>query len=151
MIARFVARLQQAVRDPGLRGALVSISVRIAAAFVGLGLQILLARLMALEDYGDTCVFQTMAEAARNARWLYDGRPLDLDIEEEEYVTAFLNRLERIELDAVAAGDEDAIALANQALKHLHMPDDIVIANQIRMAREAWDARQSEDDAQAGA
>lgn len=52
MIARFVARLQQAVRDPGMRGALVSISVRIAAAFVGLGLQILLARLMALEDYG---------------------------------------------------------------------------------------------------
>ncbi|MFN7092939.1 MAG: lipopolysaccharide biosynthesis protein [Allorhizobium sp.] len=52
MIARSVARLQQAVRDPGLRGALVSISVRIAAAFVGLGLQILLARLMALEDYG---------------------------------------------------------------------------------------------------
>ena len=40
------------MRDPGLRGALVSISVRIAAAFVGLGLQILLARLMALEDYG---------------------------------------------------------------------------------------------------
>ncbi|SIQ45491.1 Membrane protein involved in the export of O-antigen and teichoic acid [Rhizobium sp. RU33A] len=52
MIARSVARLQQALRDPGLRGALVSISVRIAAAFVGLGLQILLARLMALEDYG---------------------------------------------------------------------------------------------------
>ena len=52
MIARSVARLQQAVRDPGLRGALVSISVRIAAAFVGLALQILLARLMALEDYG---------------------------------------------------------------------------------------------------
>lgn len=52
MIARSVARLRQALRDPGLRGALVSISVRIAAAFVGLGLQILLARLMALEDYG---------------------------------------------------------------------------------------------------
>lgn len=52
MIARLRQKAVQAVRDPGLRGALVSITVRIAAAFVGLGLQILLARLMALEDYG---------------------------------------------------------------------------------------------------
>lgn len=52
MIARVRRRALDLFRDPGLRGALVSISVRIAAAFVGLGLQILLARLMALEDYG---------------------------------------------------------------------------------------------------
>jgi O-antigen/teichoic acid export membrane protein len=52
MIARLRQKAVHAVRDPGLRGALVSITVRIAAAFVGLGLQILLARLMALEDYG---------------------------------------------------------------------------------------------------
>lgn len=52
MIARALRKARQAISDPGLRGALVSISVRIAAAFVGLGLQILLARLMALEDYG---------------------------------------------------------------------------------------------------
>jgi O-antigen/teichoic acid export membrane protein len=52
MIAGFWRRAHDLLRDPGLRAALVSISVRIAAAFVGLGLQILLARLMALEDYG---------------------------------------------------------------------------------------------------
>jgi O-antigen/teichoic acid export membrane protein len=52
MIATIRRRARDLLRDPGLRGALVGISVRIAAAFVGLGLQILLARLMALEDYG---------------------------------------------------------------------------------------------------
>ncbi|NBB50892.1 hypothetical protein GVN24_21660 [Rhizobium sp. CRIBSB] len=52
MIARLRRKLAGVLGDPGLRGALVSISVRIAAAFVGLGLQILLARLMALQDYG---------------------------------------------------------------------------------------------------
>lgn len=52
MIATIRRRARDLLGDPGLRGALVGISVRIAAAFVGLGLQILLARLMALEDYG---------------------------------------------------------------------------------------------------
>lgn len=52
MIATVRRRARDLLDDPGLRGALVGISVRIAAAFVGLGLQILLARLMALEDYG---------------------------------------------------------------------------------------------------
>jgi O-antigen/teichoic acid export membrane protein len=52
MIGTLRRRLVDMLADPGLRGALTSISVRIAAAFVGLGLQILLARLMALEDYG---------------------------------------------------------------------------------------------------
>lgn len=52
MIGRILRKAREALGDPGLRGALVSISVRIAAAFVGLGLQILLARLMALQDYG---------------------------------------------------------------------------------------------------
>ena len=52
MIATLLRRARDLLRDPGLRGALVGISVRIAAAFVGLGLQILLARLMALEEYG---------------------------------------------------------------------------------------------------
>jgi O-antigen/teichoic acid export membrane protein len=52
MIATVSRRARDLLRDPGLRGALLGISVRIAAAFVGLGLQILLARLMALEDYG---------------------------------------------------------------------------------------------------
>ncbi|MFY8100615.1 MAG: lipopolysaccharide biosynthesis protein, partial [Allorhizobium sp.] len=52
MIAGALRKAQHAIRDPGLRGALTGISVRIAAAFVGLGLQILLARFMALGDYG---------------------------------------------------------------------------------------------------
>ncbi len=52
MIGRILRKAREALGDPGLRGALVSISVRIAAAFVGLALQILLARLMALQDYG---------------------------------------------------------------------------------------------------
>ncbi|MCC8934602.1 oligosaccharide flippase family protein [Rhizobium sp. 'Codium 1'] len=52
MIGKLRRKALDLVGDPGLRGALVSISVRIAAAFVGLALQILLARLMALEDYG---------------------------------------------------------------------------------------------------
>ena len=52
MIGKLRRKALDLVADPGLRGALVSISVRIAAAFVGLALQILLARLMALEDYG---------------------------------------------------------------------------------------------------
>ncbi|PLK69698.1 hypothetical protein C0V73_19600 [Rhizobium sp. TH135] len=52
MIGKLRRKALDLLSDPGLRGALVSISVRIAAAFVGLGLQILLARLMALEDYG---------------------------------------------------------------------------------------------------
>ncbi|MDH4441892.1 MAG: oligosaccharide flippase family protein [Rhizobium sp.] len=52
MIATLRRKARDVLLDPGLRGALTSISVRIAAAFVGLGLQILLARLMALEDYG---------------------------------------------------------------------------------------------------
>lgn len=52
MIAKFRRKAFDLAGDAALRGALVSISVRIAAAFVGLGLQILLARLMALEDYG---------------------------------------------------------------------------------------------------
>jgi O-antigen/teichoic acid export membrane protein len=52
MIATVRRRARDLLRDPGLRGALLGISVRIAAAFVGLGLQILLARLMALKDYG---------------------------------------------------------------------------------------------------
>lgn len=52
MIARLRRKALDLASDAALRGALVSISVRIAAAFVGLGLQILLARLMALEDYG---------------------------------------------------------------------------------------------------
>lgn len=52
LIGRILRKAREALGDPGLRGALVSISVRIAAAFVGLGLQILLARLMALQDYG---------------------------------------------------------------------------------------------------
>jgi len=52
VIGQILRKAREALGDPGLRGALVSISVRIAAAFVGLGLQILLARLMALEDYG---------------------------------------------------------------------------------------------------
>jgi len=52
VIAGALRKAQHAIRDPGLRGALTGISVRIAAAFVGLGLQILLARFMALGDYG---------------------------------------------------------------------------------------------------
>lgn len=52
MIGKLHRKVLDLIGDPGLRGALTSISVRIAAAFVGLGLQILLARLMALEDYG---------------------------------------------------------------------------------------------------
>jgi O-antigen/teichoic acid export membrane protein len=52
MMGKLRRKALDLLSDPGLRGALVSISVRIAAAFVGLGLQILLARLMALEDYG---------------------------------------------------------------------------------------------------
>jgi O-antigen/teichoic acid export membrane protein len=52
MIGKLRRKALDLLGDPGLRGALVSISVRIAAAFVGLGLQILLARLMALKDYG---------------------------------------------------------------------------------------------------
>lgn len=52
MINKLRRKFLNVIGDPGLRGALTSISVRIAAAFVGLGLQILLARLMALEDYG---------------------------------------------------------------------------------------------------
>lgn len=52
MIGKLRRKALDLLSDPGLRGVLVSISVRIAAAFVGLGLQILLARLMALEDYG---------------------------------------------------------------------------------------------------
>ena len=52
MIARYRHRVLRLASDPGLRSALTSISIRIAAALVGLGLQILLARLMALEDYG---------------------------------------------------------------------------------------------------
>ncbi len=52
MIGKLHRKILDLIGDPGLRGALTSISVRIAAAFVGLGLQILLARLMALEDYG---------------------------------------------------------------------------------------------------
>ena len=52
MIAKIRRKALDLVGDPGLRGALVSITVRIAAAFVGLGLQILLARLMALAAVG---------------------------------------------------------------------------------------------------
>jgi O-antigen/teichoic acid export membrane protein len=52
MIANLLRKAGNVIRDPGLHGALVSICVRIAAAFVGLGLQVLLARLMALQDYG---------------------------------------------------------------------------------------------------
>jgi O-antigen/teichoic acid export membrane protein len=52
MMAALRLRAANALRDPGLRGVLTSISVRIAAAFVGLGLQILLARAMDLRDYG---------------------------------------------------------------------------------------------------
>jgi O-antigen/teichoic acid export membrane protein len=52
VIEKLRRRLRHVMGDPGLRGALTSISVRIASAFVGLGLQIVLARFMALEDYG---------------------------------------------------------------------------------------------------
>lgn len=52
MMTRLRAKAERVLGDPGLRGALTSISVRIAAAFVGLGLQVLLARFMALPDYG---------------------------------------------------------------------------------------------------
>lgn len=64
MIARLGRKAHQLLGDPGLRGALVSIGVRIAAAFVGLGLQILLARLMALPDYGIYVILWTWVSVA---------------------------------------------------------------------------------------
>jgi O-antigen/teichoic acid export membrane protein len=64
MIGTARRKVVQLISDPGLRGALVSISVRIAAAFVGLGLQILLARLMAIEDYGVYVILWTWVSVA---------------------------------------------------------------------------------------
>lgn len=52
MIGEALSKARALLGDPGLQNALTSIAVRIAAAFVGLGLQILLARFMALDDYG---------------------------------------------------------------------------------------------------
>ncbi len=52
MIGKAFRKARALLHDPGLQNALTSIAVRIAAAFVGLGLQILLARFMALDDYG---------------------------------------------------------------------------------------------------
>lgn len=52
MIATIRRRVFDLWRDTGLRSALVGIVVRIAAACVGLCLQIVLARVMALPEYG---------------------------------------------------------------------------------------------------
>ncbi|KPF46891.1 lipopolysaccharide biosynthesis protein [Rhizobium sp. AAP43] len=64
MIATLTDRLRGAVRNPDLRGALVTTSVRLVAAVVGLVLQVTLARLMALQDYGIYVILWTWVSVA---------------------------------------------------------------------------------------